>query len=82
MTYESGNKIGILPKDLHRLGKALSRRSSHKSIANGVMKSAELKKAIEDHICSDINNECKKLCAKNSPSLLRTAKKDNVLNFS
>ena len=72
----------MLPKDLHRLGKALARGSNYKSIADAVMDSAELKKAIEDRICSDVNNECKKLCSKNTPSLLRTATKDSVLNFS
>ena len=82
MTYESGRKIGVLPKDLHRLGKALARGSCYKSIADAVMDSAELRKAIEDRICSDVNRECKKLCSKITPSLLRTTTKDGVLNFS
>lgn len=66
----------MLSKDLHRLGKALVRGSSYKSIADAVMDSAELKKAIEDRICSDVNNKCKQICAKNGPSLLRGATKD------
>lgn len=82
MTYESGRKIGELPKDLHRLGKALARGSNFKAIADAAMDCPGLKEAIEDRICSDVAKECKKLCAKNNPSLLRTATKDNMLNFS
>ncbi len=82
MTYESGKKTRILGKDLHRLGKALARGSGYKSIADAVMDSADLRKSIEDRICSDVNNECKKLCSKKVPSLLRTTTKDSVLNFS
>lgn len=82
MTYESGRKIGELPKDLHRLGKALARGSNFKAIADAAMDCPGLKEAIEDRICSDVAKECKKLCAKNNPSLLRTATKDNILNFS
>ena len=66
----------MLSKDLHRLGKASVRGSSYKSIADAVMDSAQLKKAIEDRICSDVNNKCKQICAKNGPSLLRGATKD------
>ena len=63
MTYESGKKIGVLPKDLHRLGKALARGSGYKSIADAAMESAELKKAIENRICSDVIKESVKDCA-------------------
>ena len=82
MTYESGRKVGVLPQDLHRLGKALARGSGYKSIADAVMDSAELRKAVEDRLCSDVNIECKRLCSKGNPTLLRTATKDSVLNFS
>ena len=82
MTYESGRKIGVLPQDLHRLGKALAKGSSYKSIADAVMDSAALRQAVEDRLCSDVNTECKRLCSKTNPTLLRTATKDNVLNFS
>ena len=82
MTYESGRKVGVLPQDLHRLGKALARGSGYKSIADAVMDSAALRKALEDRLCSDVNIECKRLCSKANPTLLRTATKDSVLNFS
>ena len=82
MTYESGRKVGVLPQDLHRLGKALARGSGYKSIADAVMDSAALRKAVEDRLCSDVNIECKRLCSKANPTLLRTATKDSVLNFS
>ena len=82
MTYESGRKIGVLPRDLHRLGKALARGSGYKSIAEAVIDSAVLRKAVEDRLCSDVNIECKRLCSKANPTLLRTATKDSVLNFS
>ncbi|CAH3159059.1 unnamed protein product, partial [Porites lobata] len=81
-TYESGRKIGVLPRDLHRLGKALARGSGYKSIADAVIDSAALGKAVEDRLCSDVNIECKRLCSKANPTLLRTATKDSVLNFS
>ena len=82
MTYESGRKVGVLPQDLHRLGKALARGSGYKSIADAVMDSAALRKAVEDRLCSDVNIECKRLCSKANPTLLRTATKDSILNFS
>ena len=82
MTYESRRKIGVLPWDLHRLGKALARGSGYKSIADAVIDSAVLRKAVEDRLCSDVNIECKRLCSKANPTLLRTATKDSVLNFS
>lgn len=41
-----------------------------------------LKKAVEDRVCNDVNSECKKLCSTRQPSLLRTATKDTMLNFS
>ena len=82
MTYKSGRKIGELPKDLHRLEKALAWGSNFKAIADAAMDCPGLKEAIEDRICSNVAKECKTLCAKNNPSLLRTATKDNILNFS
>ena len=72
----------MLPRDLHRLGKALARGSGYKSIADAVIDSAALRKAVEDRLCSDVNIECKRLCSKANPTLLRTATKDSVLNFS
>ena len=72
----------MLPRDLHRLGKALARGSGYKSIADAVIDSAVLRKAVEDRLCSDVNIECKRLCSKANPTLLRTATKDSVLNFS
>ena len=81
MTYESGKKIGELLKDLHRLGKALARGSDFKAIADAAMNCPGLKKAIEDYICSEVNDECKKLCSKKDASLLRSATKDSILNF-
>ena len=62
MTYESGRKIGVLPRDLHRLGKALARGSGYKSIAEAVIDSAVLRKAVEDRLCSDVNIECIESC--------------------
>ena len=82
VTYESGRKIRDLPKDLHRLGKALARGSSLKAVADAVMECPGLKKAVEDRVCSDVTKECKNLCSKRNPSLLRTASKDNILHFS
>ena len=82
MTYESGRKTGELPKDLHRLGKALARGSDFKTIAGAAMNCPGLKKAIEDYICSEVNDECKKLCSKKDASLLRSATKDRIFNFS
>ena len=83
MTYESDfRKIGELPKDLHRLGKALSRGSDFKAIADAAMNCPGLKKAIEDCICSQVNDECKRLCSKKDASLLRSATKDSIFNFS
>ena len=82
MTYESGSKIEVLPRYLHRLGKALARGSDYKSIADAVMDSAVLRKVVEDSLCFDVNIECKRLCSKANPMLLRTATKDSVLNFS
>jgi hypothetical protein len=70
VTYQSGNKIGVLQKDLHRLRKALARGSGYKSIADAAVESPELKKAMENRICSDVKKECKKLCSKKSHSLL------------
>ena len=78
MTYESGRKVGVLPQDLHRLRKALARGSGYKSIADAVMVSAALRKAVEDRLCSDVNIECTRLCSKANPTLLRTAMKDSV----
>ena len=72
----------MLPRDLHRLGKALARGSGYKSIADAVIDSAVLRKAVEDRLCSDVNIECKRLCSKANPTLLRTATKDSILNFS
>ena len=82
MTYESGRNIGELPKDLHRLGKALARGSDFKAIADAAMNCPGLKKAIEDCICSQVNDECKRLCSKKDASLLRSATKDSIFNFS
>ena len=45
----------MLPRDLHRLGKALARGSGYKSIADAVIDSAALRKAVEDRLCSDVN---------------------------
>ena len=41
-----------------------------------------LKKAIEDYICSEVNDKCKKLCSKKDASLLPSATKDSIFNFS
>ena len=82
MTYELGKKTGELPKDLHWLRKALARRSNFKAIADAAMNCPGLKKAIEDRICSEVNDECKKLCSKKDASLLRLATKDSIFNFS
>ena len=82
MTYESGRKTGDLPKELHRLGKGLARGSNFKALADAVMDSPNLRKAIEERICSDISKECKNLCSKANPSMLRSATKESVLNFS
>ena len=78
MTYESGRKIGELPKDLHQLGKALACGSDLKTIAGPAMNCPGLKKAIEAYICSDVNDECKKLCSKKDASVLRSATKDSI----
>lgn len=82
MTYESGRKTGDLPKELHRLGKGLARGSNFKALADAVMDSPNLRKAIEERVCSDISKECKNLCSKANPSMLRSATKESVLNFS
>lgn len=82
MTYESGRKTGDLPKELHRLGKGLARGSNFKALADAVMDSPNLRKAIEERVCSDISKERKNLCSKANPSLLRSATKESVLNFS
>ena len=82
MTYESGRKTGDLPKELHRLGKGLARGSNFKALADAVMDSPNLRKAIKERICSDISKECKNLCSKANPSMLRSATKESVLNFS
>ena len=82
MTYKTGRKTGELPKDLHRLGKALASRSDFKAITDAAMNCPGLKKAIEDRICLLINDKCKKLCSKKDASLLRLATKDSIFNFS
>ena len=41
-----------------------------------------LKKAIEDYICLEVNDKCKKLCSKKDASLLQSAAKDSIFNFS
>lgn len=82
MTYESGRKTGELPKDLHWLGKALACGSDFKTIAGAAMNCPGLKKAIEDYICLEVNDKCKKLCSKKDASLLRSATKDSIFNFS
>ena len=82
MTYESGRKTGVLPKEFHRLGKGLARGSNFKALADAVMDSPNLRKAIEERVCSDISKECKNLCSKVNPSMLRSATKESVLNFS
>ena len=46
------------------------------------MDSPNLRKAIEERVCSDISKECKNLCSKANPSMLRSATKEGVLNFS
>ena len=56
--------------------------SDFKAIAEAAMNCPGLKKAIEDCICSEVNDECKKLCSKRDASLLRLATKDSILNFS
>ena len=81
MTYETGRKTGELPKDLHRLGKALARGGDFKAIADAAMNCPGLKKAIEDRICALINDKCKKLCSKDA-SLLQSPTKDSIFNFS
>ena len=70
VTYESGKKVRDLPKDLHRLGKALARRSNFKALADAAMECPGLKEAIEDHICSDVSKECKSLCSKGNHFIL------------
>lgn len=82
ITYESGRKTGDLPKELHRLGKALARESNFKALADAAMDSPNLRKAIEERVCADISKECKILCSKGNPSMLRGATKETVLNFS
>ena len=46
------------------LGKALARGSGYKSIADAVMDSAALRKAVDDRLCSDVNIERKRSCLK------------------
>ena len=70
VTYKTGRKTGEFPKHLHRLGKALARGSDFKAIADAAMNCPGLKKAIEDRICSLINDKCEKLCSKKDASLL------------
>ncbi|KAJ7380738.1 hypothetical protein OS493_007111 [Desmophyllum pertusum] len=82
ITFESGRKTGDLPKELHRLGKALARGSNFKALADAAMDSPNLRKAIEERVCADISKECKILCSKGNPSMLRGATKETVLNFS
>lgn len=60
----------------------MARGSDYKALADAVMDSPNLQKAIEDRVCGDVNIECKKLCSTRQPSLLRTATKDTMLNFS
>ena len=82
MTYESGRKTGDLAKELHRLGKGLARGRYFKALADAVMDSPILRRAFEEGICSDILKECKNLCSKGNASMLRSAAKESVLNFS
>ena len=82
VTYESGKKSGDLPPELHRLGKALARGSNFKALADAAMESPNLKEAIKGRICSDISKECKRLCSKADPSLLRGMTKEAMVNFS
>ena len=81
VTYKSERKTGELPKDLHQLEKVLARGSDFKAIADTAMNCLGLKKAIEDHICSLVNDECKKFCSKKDASLLRSATKESIFNF-
>ena len=60
----------------------MARGSDFKAIADAAMNCLGLKKAIEDRICSLVNDECKKLCSKKDASLLRSATKDSIFNFS
>lgn len=46
------------------------------------MDSPNLRKAIEERVCTDVSKECKRLCSKNNPSFLRGATKEKVLDFS
>ena len=59
----------------------MARGSGYKSIADAVMDSAGLRQAIEDRVCSDLNNKCKRLCSRVNLTLLRTTTKDSVLDF-
>lgn len=80
--YESGKKCGEIPKELPRLGKALARGSQYKNLAEAVMQSPNLKKAVENHLCSVTAKECKKLCSTKDPSCFRAPTKDRLMNFS
>lgn len=46
------------------------------------MESPNLKEAIKSRICSDISEECKRLCSTANPSLLRGMTKEAMVNFS
>ena len=60
----------------------MARGSNFKALADAALECPGLKEAIEDRVCSDVSKECKNLCSKGNPSLLRTASKENIMNFS
>lgn len=80
--YESGQKTGDLPKELHQLGKGLARGSNFKALTDAVMVSPNLRRAIEESVCSDILKEFKNASSKANPSMLRSARQESVLKFS
>lgn len=81
VVYESSKKIATLKPELHRLGKALARQSSNKSIVEAVMDNKELKEHVYDYVRRKVSEECKSICSKNE-SILRKPTKTAFLDFS
>ena len=84
VTYSSGRKTRVLPKDLNKIGKALARGSDPtcRSIVAAMSSSPKLRDSFEEHMCNTIRSEVKTLCSVKSPSCLWTSTKEKMLDFS
>ena len=80
MFTKVARKLQRLKPELHRLGKALARRSSNKSIVEAVMDNHELKEHVYEYVRKKVSEECKSLCSKKE-SILRKPTKRHSLTF-